>query len=159
MKILFLDIDGVLNCEACFKREREAWEAKGKPRDEHWNMLDSAHIAHLNRIVEETGAQIVVSSSWRGDPDLFGKLKGAKISANFLGITPRLPRPTGKSIEYCERGREVQAWLELHPEVKRYAILDDESDFFSSQPLFKSRWKEGLTEEISDRVIRYLNAV
>src|SRR5437867_5547994 len=31
------------------------------------------------------------------------------------------------------RGYEIQAWLELHPEVDRYAILDDETDFLEHQ--------------------------
>jgi len=170
MKVLFLDIDGVLNCAECFKREHDAWVEKGKPKDEHWNMLDPVHIARLNRIVAETGAKIVVSSSWRGDPNLYEKLKEAGVVATFLGQTPRMPRPVGTSVEYCERGKEVKAFLEeweqgtarfstkpiVNETIWEYAILDDDRDFLPDQPLFKTVWEVGLTEEIADKVIAHL---
>lgn len=157
MKVVFLDIDGVLNCADCFKKAHDAWVANGKPKEKHWNMLDPEHIFHLNRIIEETGASIVVSSSWRGDPDLYEKLKDAGVVATFLGQTPRMPRPAGTSVEYCERGKEIEEWLSINPYgVTKYAILDDDRDFLPDQPLFGTKWGEGLTEEIADRVIAHL---
>jgi hypothetical protein len=62
MRIIFLDIDGVLNhpgtyCEGAPWR-REAGELLPVP-------VAPECMARLNRLVAETGARIVISSSWR----------------------------------------------------------------------------------------------
>lgn len=54
------------------------------------------------------------------------------------------------------RGDEVNAWLAKHPEVEKYAILDDDSDFYPDQPLFKTSFTGGLTDDIAEKVIEYL---
>ena len=38
------------------------------------------------------------------------------------------------------RGDETKEWLANHPQVERYAILDDGSDFHEDQPHFKATW-------------------
>jgi hypothetical protein len=48
-------------------------------------------------------------------------------------------------------------WLDQHPDVTRYAILDDDSDFYADQPLFKTAWQTGITDEIAQQVTEYLN--
>lgn len=47
--------------------------------------------------------------------------------------------------------------LDAHPGARRYAILDDSSDFLWGQHLFRTTWAEGLTDEIADQVIAHLN--
>lgn len=54
------------------------------------------------------------------------------------------------------RGDEINDWLAKHPEVDKYAILDDDSDFYDDQPLFKTTFKDGLTDEIAEAVIEHL---
>ena len=56
------------------------------------------------------------------------------------------------------RGDEINAWLSEHPEVTKYAILDDESDFYDDQPLFQTTFETGLTDEIAQKVIDHLNS-
>lgn len=156
MKVIFLDIDGVLNCGECFKSHRDDWEAKGKPEvSKRWNMLEPVHIQHLNRIITETGAKIVISSSWRGDANTNSELINTGVIGEIIGDTPRMPKMGGA--ETMERGYEIQAWLDKHPEVDKFAILDDDSDMLPHQPLFKTSFKTGLTQEVADQVIKHLN--
>src|SRR5947208_2752737 len=78
MRVLFLDIDGVLNSHAYFLSRTSAAQAAAlddayrlgnevpQSTDDHArNMIDPAAVEHLNAIIEASEAKIVVSSSWR----------------------------------------------------------------------------------------------
>jgi hypothetical protein len=136
MKILFLDIDGVCNCAST--------------NDKHGPFvgIDPDMAARVKKIIAETGCEVVLSSMWRLGPGSRREVRD-KV-CEFIDITPDL---RGKI-----RGEEVRAWLDKHPEIIRHAILDDDSDFLVGQPLFKTTWEKGLTEEIMNDVIEYLNA-
>lgn len=151
-KILFLDIDGVLNSADWFRR-------RTKPQQfSHDYELDILLMQLFDEIVEKTGCKVVLSSTWRLSSTYMTDLERQGLNTNaIIGRTPNMPRPSNTSVEYCERGKEVVAWLRDHPEVKRYAILDDDSDFLPEQPLFKTSWQTGLTQEIAEKVISYLN--
>jgi hypothetical protein len=90
MNIIFLDIDGVLNhpgtyCEAAPWR-REAGEILRVP-------VASECMARLNPLVDETGARIVISSSWRlfaHWQDLGPALKRYGLTGEVIGETPDL---------------------------------------------------------------------
>ena len=58
------------------------------------------------------------------------------------------------------RGHEIQEWLDKHPEVTRYAILDDDSDMLPEQMpnFFKTTFQNGLIEDIAKKVTEHLNA-
>ena len=62
MKVIFLDIDGVLNSTKWFDLCREL---KAKDPDYVFPELDTVAISNLNWVIRETGALVVVSSSWR----------------------------------------------------------------------------------------------
>lgn len=141
MKVLFLDIDGVVNCKTTTQRHRG------------YIGIDPYMAFLVGRIVEATDAKVVLSSSWRYFED--GRAEVERQVVKCIDVTPNLPISGG--VEACERGNEIQAWLTEHPEVERYAILDDDSDFLPDQPLFKTSWETGLTEEIAGRVIQFLN--
>lgn len=139
MKVLFLDIDGVVNC------------AKTVNRHGGYIGIDPFMALLVNRICEATGASIVLSSSWRLSED--GKDEvNRHIFPRFIDVTPY--KHGLKS-----RGSEIKDWLDRHPEVMRYAILDDNSDMLKEQMpnFFKTSWEEGLTEEIVSKVIAHLN--
>lgn len=134
-KILFLDIDGVVNNSGT--RERFKGYIGINPK-----------LAELVKdIVKQTGCEVVLSSTWRLDKD-FRKEVRAKV-VEFVDVTP--------SLALHFRGNEINAWLKKHPAVTRYAILDDDSDFHPKQPLFQTSWQIGLTYDIANRVITYLN--
>lgn len=138
MKILFLDIDGVCNSRAFMVAQ-----PKGGILG-----IDPIAAARVRRIIAATGCEVVLSSSWR----LWDKSKAQVMEevCEFMDITPD---NRGTS----DRGCEVIAWLDNHPEVSQHAILDDNSDFHGGQPLFKTTWEAGLTDEITEAVIAHLN--
>lgn len=150
LKLIFLDIDGVLNSEASFERNRE---------NHTWSQIDAEMVARLNKLLVETGASVVLSSTWRLDSDWRSTLARNGVNVDcFIGATPRMPRPVGTSHEYCERGKEIAQWLSEHDtKGVQYAILDDDSDFLPEQPHFRTSWKIGLTDEICEAVKRHLS--
>lgn len=155
-KIVFLDVDGVLNC-AKYLRETARGDLVG---------IDPFRVALLHRILEATGAVVVVSSSWRlGDENLAMVRKAC--DPHYRDRTPTLRdafyRPeTRDTIPYLNipRGAEITTWLFNHPEVVRYAILDDERDagLGHGDNFFKTEWNgDGLNEDTVARVIAHLN--
>jgi hypothetical protein len=54
------------------------------------------------------------------------------------------------------RRDEIVAWLKTHPEVERYAVIDDEDDELDDLPLFQPSARTGLSDEIVDGVVAYL---
>lgn len=145
MKILFLDIDGVCN-SAAYAERRKKGGLLG---------IDPAPAALVRRIVKETGCNVVLSSTWR----LYDKARAdvRRDVCSFIDCTRNLQ--AGSKRGRVLRGEEVAEWLHRHPAVKQYAILDDDSDFLPNQWLFKTTFKEGLTEDIAQAVIDHLNAI
>lgn len=145
MKIIFLDIDGVLNCSETFKKEMP-----NLLLDE----IDKGMVAILHHIVALTEAKVVLSSSWRLDPEWRKTMKKIGIKIDFLDRTP-----FGNGV--VDRGHEVQEWLDKNfpgqIESVRYCCIDDNTDFHADQKLFKTSWEEGLTPELADEIITYLN--
>lgn len=142
MKVLFLDIDGVCNSAETQMRQYEKTGKGGLL------MIDEYLASIAKGIIERTGCKLVISSSWRGWDDGMAQIKDM-VHPDIYGETPHL--------KSGYRGDEVNAWLKQNPEVTRYAILDDDSDFQEYQPLFKTTWAIGITHDIADRVVEYLN--
>lgn len=145
MKILFLDIDGVVNCESTTQRHRG------------FIGIDPYMAFMVGKIQLDTDCQIVLSSSWRVTQDGVDEVEQQ--------VAPIFDK-TGKSWYDKEknhsstRGEEIQVWLDAHPEVTRYAILDDDSNMLDSQlpNYFKTTWLNGITPEIAKAVTDHLNA-
>ena len=136
VKVLFLDIDGVVNNEHTRKKFGD------------FITLDPARVALVQRIVRNTGCEIVLSSSWRLFQNSRDELE-RKI-CKFADITPILHAP---------RGYEIKVWLTLHPEIEHYAILDDAESILPEQRanFFQTTWESGLTEDIALAVEKHLN--
>lgn len=141
MKIIFLDIDGVVNC------------AKTRLVHEGFIDIDPAKAELVKQLIKNTGAKVVLSSTWRLSESSRERVK--ELVTDFIDVTPRFHFD---HIRGDRRGEEVADWLSRHPEVTRYAILDDDNDFLPGQPLFKSTWQDGLTEEIAKLAEDYLNS-
>lgn len=160
MKVIFLDIDGVLNSMDWYKRRTRV---KSKTWDEyHAQEFDPVALALIKRVINETGAKVVLSSTWRLSKEGVKFIKS--IGIDILDCTPHLPRPTNTSVEYCERGKEIKAWIEKNIEdrgevVDRYVIIDDDTDMLPEQQaqFFNTDNRFGLTEPIAKEVIWYLN--
>ena len=154
MKILFLDVDGVLN------KLGSTPETRTKQRVREGGLIIGVE-PELCRIVEEivesTGCKVVLSSSWRdSDPNDEGMVYlKENLNFGFYDITPRTR--TGF------RGEDILQWFcnNSNSDVincTKYAILDDENDFFKFQPWFQSNHETGITRDLAYKIIGYLNS-
>ncbi len=150
MKILFLDVDGVLNSVHWYNTRPD--EPIMGRRDELYTMIDSDAMDRLNRIIVETKCRLVLSSSWRAmDPIsmINAALRMRGCDTYLFGITPSLGSP---------RGEEIQVWLNMaEPSVDGFVILDDDSDMVHlSHRLVQTTWEAGLQDEHVARAIEML---
>lgn len=144
MKILFLDIDGVVNC-ATTNFKTPLW-----PLDRYMAFL-------VGKIVMYSDCHIVLSSSWRNHPEGAAEVKKV-IGYPVLDITCRSWYDKATN-HHSTRGEEIQNWLDHHFETEKYAILDDDSDMLPHQMpnFFKTSWKTGITDEIAKNIIDHFN--
>lgn len=139
MKLIFLDVDGVLN-------------KSSSPHEVGHGSIDKKMVERFNKILDETAAGVVLSSSWRLDSNWHQILAQHGVKNAFVGQTPYIPD--------ARRGTEIFSYLlEVTEPVERYAILDNcsEDNFLETQPLFKTNTNEGLTDSVMNKVIDYLN--
>lgn len=113
MRVLFLDIDGVLNNAASLAEGIHLLPEK---------------VLLVRRVCEETGAEVVISSSWRIIYDL-QVLRELIYRAGGRGIKINDVTPNISNF----RGHEIKEWLDQRPEVTKYAIIDDDADMLPSQ--------------------------
>lgn len=147
IKVIFLDIDGVLNNRRTTRTTTCT----------HYTFVSARLVKNLKRIVDETGAKVVLSSDWRYDRDNpmcngdFLELRGElrRYGIQFYGFTPELPT--------AHRGAEIEQWLQNHTEVENYVILDDRTDIEPN----KDHWvrtflSSGLGKEETEKAISIL---
>lgn len=153
MKLVFLDIDGVLN-SAEYMRERRHLQRPSP------HSIDAAAVPRLNALTDRTGARIVVSSTWRLTRTV---ARLAEVLA-LHGVTGEVVAKTPRLIDHdalgpgrhraAERGREIQRWLDEHnaSSVVRVddhdiVILDDNSDMAHlKHRLVLTTWERGLQD-------------
>ena len=151
MKVIFLDIDGVLNTESY--REDPKVDYFEEP-------ISEAHMSWLEHFVKETDAEIVLSSTWReywdcGDTqsDRFGEYINNLFEKYGLKIFDKTPM-------LKDRDAEISEWIKNHyDKVENYVILDD-FDFEWSENnakcLVKTMDNIGLDEKTTEKAIRIL---
>lgn len=158
MKVIFLDIDGVLNSGKYIKSlDADLW-------DNPVNQMDPVAVARLNVITDATKAKIVVSSSWRLPflthptplPALQGCMKSYGISGDIIGMTCEKANALRN-----RRGKEIQKWINDHyNDIEKYVIIDDDSDMGrirTHQVLTK--FEDGLQDFHVDRIIEILGRI
>lgn len=139
MRVLFLDIDGVLNRDGT------------KERCGSYVGVDRTLATKLTAWLAKTDIKIVLSSTWRNHPEMHAHLHDAGI--HWISVTPDLARKRSIDDNHalwqaCGRGLEINAWLAVALQPVQYAILDDNSDFLPDQkPYFvqTDTW-EGITD-------------
>lgn len=112
-KIIFLDIDGVLNSMAYFKNVKE---------EDGLKEISDFHLQKLSEIYHTAGAEIVLCSTWRtlrADNEMYQYLVNslAKYNMKIFDKTPVIA---------MDRPLEIYSWLEEQSEEVRYVILDDD---------------------------------
>jgi len=152
MKIIFLDIDGVLNCESAYRNgecqyQEWIWE---DGRKDHYQRFCVRSKELLNKLIDETGAKIVISSTWRHSGIEFMRKvwEMEEMSGEINGITPSLRTkgldlPRGLEIAFF-LNNDLQFnhinWDEVVQQeymdksgVENYIIIDDDSDMLYNQ--------------------------
>lgn len=160
-KIVFLDIDGVLNDH-------------GFNPEVLCGRIDVDKVSRFNRVIRTTGAKFVLSSAWRyivyrGEANLSGMewlLRSHGVLAGYLrGVTwpdsIRKGTYNGQPANWPaenERGSQITEWLTSNPWYNGHLVIDD-LDLgisFAGHPFVQTDSTVGLTDEDADRAIELL---
>lgn len=114
-KYIFLDVDGVLNNKKHYKKLHKKYGGKFFAESMPFNPRS---LKNLRKIVKKTNAKIIISSSWRRDPECMIVLK-ARLTEYGLKI-----HDTTKFIN-GSRGLEITEWLNRRHNSYKYIIIDD----------------------------------
>jgi len=162
--IIFLDIDGVLT----------TYYEYSKSRKKFWDKHEFAHelnipysfnpgcVKVLNEILEKTDADIVLSSDWRTHwtlQELVNIFKFNKVIKFPMDVTDVLPT----SMSYLERNRgsEIRTYIQVHPALDRYVIVDDLdlSKFVPVEHFVRTIEREGLKQSnIKQKILKILES-
>jgi hypothetical protein len=147
MKVIFLDHDGVicLSTEwgSRFKKQKKvrrklSQSIMSMPVDTRFDNFNKKAIKVLNEILEETGAEIVVSSDWKrwANVEEMGEYYESKgIIKKPIALTPSLGQcdwhyekvwvwSKDWDLEMC-RVIEIKQYLHNHPEITHWVSIDD----------------------------------
>lgn len=131
MKIVFLDFDGVMNKFRQYSKDQDS-------------DIDPEAVQLLNELLTDTGANVVISSSWRKYTPM-GRIielliyNGFKYPERIIGFTP---------IFGHSRGDEIRLWLKQVTGVESFVILDDTDDMGNLFPKFvRTIAADGLTRK------------
>lgn len=149
MKVLFLDIDGVLNS----RKFITVYEIYGVA-------IDPTRMVLLKEITDKTDAKIVLTSSWRifWEKDTEEcKSAGREINRIFgsfgLSVYDKTP------VLEDAREDEIAAWLKSRDDVENFAVLDDmflDSEILRGHFVKTSDYINGLDEENVKNVVEIL---
>ena len=158
MKVIFLDIDGVLNSEEFLKNNET-------------EMIDRDNVSILKNIIDKTGAVIVMSSGWRlwFDDNMRPKDGYSQCLYDILcefdiklfGKTPDYSTEeirTKKTFSHV-KAKEISAWLSEHESIEKYVVLDDlnlKNEEINSH-LVRTNAQVGITEDDALHVIDMIN--
>ena len=165
MKVIFLDIDGVLNTGWWYTQMD-----RNTPKDKYGYAFDPNSVANLKKIIDETGADIVISSSWKsfGLSELEEMWQDRGLPGKLIGITPNSVSDEmllNADLDHMElfsiRGMEIKEWLTNHGKrVSNYVIIDDMDNMLSEQkPHFvRTNSEVGITNEDAEKAIEIIKS-
>ena len=141
MKVIFLDIDGVLNSDRSFLAHKldPLLQAAERPGQQVDNCIDPIAVALLNLVLRHD-VKVVVSSTHRKFfpqlPDLKRYIRALGVQGEVIGATPDLWKVGAD--KWHTRGDEIDAWLDGHGAgFTHFAIIDDDTDMLAHQlPFF-----------------------
>jgi len=160
MKVVFLDIDGVLVTEHYLlqlEQNRHSWRDK----QGHAHFCPRC-LANFEQLIKQTEAKVVLSSTWRffladtvGVPEFF---KSREVKFKIYDVTPTLLFSSKKMSEQPTRGEEIQSWLNVHPKVTHYCILDDDPRILPEQKPYwvRTSFRYGFTKSKLDKALYIL---
>lgn len=130
MRVIFLDIDGVVNTLMISREPIGNSRGQIKRGEFYFDLCSPSDgrvsntqaVLWLEKICRDNDCKIVLSSTWRHDYALAVNAlynSGLSRDIKFIGKTPYLG---------TERGEEIAAFLRGHPEITSFVILDDDRD-------------------------------
>lgn len=152
MKVIFLDVDGVLNFAG----------TEAKTPNGCMGIADTC-VKKLKQIVDETNAFIVLISTWKREWNMDiekclpnGKYLVKKLDRRGLHIMDK----TEDHID--DRGKGIYEWLKRHPNVTDWVVLDDEvfddyKDYIPQDNRVITNYILGLTDSDAEQAIEILN--
>jgi len=159
-KIIFLDIDGVLNCSKTFKESFEINRHYRKYMDNSsyiyklkcmLSEISVDKVRLVKEIVDNTGAKIVITSAWR-------KLRLFPLIEEYL-VNKGLPI-IDHTINTGYRGEEIKKYINDN-NIKDFIVIDDEifddyDDFILNRLIKTSFYEDGINEEHIEEAIKIL---
>ena len=156
MKIIFLDIQGVLYINA-YKR---SLEQKGlNAFDIYGPKFSPPCVQNLEKLIEATQAKIVMSSSWRimGWERATALWQDRQLPGELISLTGQFPE--------LNRGGEIYKWLQENgyhnepPTITQYVIIDDNNTMLQSQQnnFVQTNTHEGFTQTNLQQALDILN--
>lgn len=158
MKVIFLDIDGVLNSQNFLQNN------KTEP-------IDRRNVSVLKNVIDKTGAVIVMSSAWRlWFDDNMMPTKGYSqclydiLSEFGIKLFAKTPDFSTEEIRAKKtfshvKAKEILAWLSENQRIDKYAVIDD-LDLINEEVnahLVRTNGQVGITEEDAVRVIKMIS--
>ena len=157
MKVIFLDIDGVLN------------EEKSRSRCCGYKGIDDKKVENLATIVKATGVEIVLISTWKDDwrktdkahQGMMANYLDKKLKKHDLSVLDKTESVDRMNGFHLSRGEGILQYFATHT-VEKYVILDDYQFDYDGCGLTENYVKTdnnngGLTEELSQKSIEILN--
>lgn len=158
MKLLFLDIDGVLNHEEFYKERHDGVQNNVETYKElikqyPLSEFSPKSISYINEVTNKTGAKIVFSSTWRLGRTLMELVELAELvglTGEVIGKTPHLEYKD-EGVGSVQRGVEIKSYLErlkyrninwskeeqqkymTLSGIENFCIIDDDSDMLYNQ--------------------------
>lgn len=153
MRVIFLDIDGVLNSE---EWDMYVQSFTYGARFNSCYLLSQEMILRLQNVVFQTNAEIVLTSSWRTNERAMCALT-RQLSLYHLSI-----RDSTLYSTYNTRADDINEWLRSHSNIHSYAIVDDYDDGFTQDDILaahfvQTTYAQGLTPEKAEKIIEILN--
>jgi hypothetical protein len=167
-KWIFLDIDGVLNPVHYMNAMYKLWKASHgeiKSHDEYGQLFLEHNCNALKKIIDETGASIVISSTWRmeGFAKMIALWEHRNLAGNIIGITPTEVEVVESGLaEFYDmvcRGMEIAHFMKVNNFEGNYVIIDDTPDMLKEQEPFFVETNSfiGLTFKDAEKAIEILN--
>ncbi len=137
MKVIFLDVDGVLNSSVFLEVNKPEYRGSRQVVRLEGVIIDRKNVAVLKEIIEKTGAAIVLSSGWkfRFDEEMKPQTEEAGILYSILdeygirlyGKTPDFStEEIRRELKFSKvKAKEIKAWMGMHKDIDSFIVLDD----------------------------------
>lgn len=128
-KIIFLDIDGVMNSEVDYLLAEARGDLETAKEEAH--EISKRCMDLLNELISNTGAEVVISSVWRyGETveSMQAMFDSKGFSGKIIGLTPRLGHGNLRGNEILQWIKDNESYLGCYSDFESYVIFDDDSD-------------------------------